>query len=60
MHPVALAALTGAGFMAGGVMLFIALGLHELHCQERAHRQYAEHGRAQAVPPAGDEAGEDR
>ena len=57
MHPVALAALSGAGVMAGGLVLFIALGLHEMHSQERAHRQYAQH-HAQEEPVQ--EAGEDR
>jgi hypothetical protein len=60
MHPVALAALSGAGLMAGGVLLFIALGLHELHSQERAYRQYAHHAQEARPAQADDEAGEDR
>ena len=39
MHPVALAALSGMGLMVGSVLVFLALGMHEMRCQEEAYRR---------------------
>ena len=47
MHPVALAAMSGMGLMVGGVLVFLALGMHEMRAQEEAFRRssyYEERG----------------